>query len=117
MSVAWCRVLIGALLFAQMANAAQVCIAPALSPAMAFAQTEQDSNCAKRINPNSCLQQSTATDQSFSHAELPVVGMPNVVVLTLPRALVATTSYVIAAALPHRSTDPPSSIRFCSFQL
>ena len=117
LSVALGRVLIGAMLFAQMANAAQACIAPALSPAMAFAQADHDSSCAKRVNPNSCLQQSTATDQSFSQAEVPVLGMPNVVVLTLPRELVATTSYVVATALPHRSTDPPLSIRFCSFQL
>ena len=117
LSVALCRVLIGAMLFAQLVNAGQACVVPVLSPAMAFAQADHDSNCAKRVNPNSCLQQSTATDQSFSQAELPVLGMPNVVVLTLPREFIATTSYVVATTLPHRSADPPLSIRFCSFQL
>ena len=117
LSVALGRVLIGAMLFAQLVNAGQACVMPALSPVMAFANADHDSDCAKRVNPNSCLQQSTATDQSFGHAELPVLGMPDVVVLTLPRELVATTSYVVATAVPHRSTDPPLSIRFCSFQL
>lgn len=115
-SIALGRVLVGVMLFAQLANAGQACVVPGLSPAMAFAQ-DHDGDCARRVNPNSCLQQATATDQSFSHTELPVLGMPNVVVLTLPRALVATTSYIVATAIPHRSTDPPTSIRFCSFQL
>jgi len=117
LSVALGRVLIGAMLFAQLVNAGQACVMPALSPAMAFANADQHGDCAQRVNPNSCLQQSTATDQSFSQAEFPVLGMPDVVVLTLPRELVATTSYVVATAVPHRSTDPPLSIRFCSFQL
>ncbi|MBI3530223.1 MAG: hypothetical protein HY067_19930 [Betaproteobacteria bacterium] len=117
LSVALGRVLIGAMLFAQLVNAGQACIMPPLSPVMAFANADHHSHCAKRVNPNSCLQQSTATDQSFSQAELPVSGMPDVVVLTLPRELVATTSYIVATAVPHRSTDPPLSIRYCSFQL
>ena len=117
LSVTLSRVLIGAMLFAQAVNAAQACVMPELSPAMAFAQSQHDIDCDNRVNPNSCLQQTTATDQSFSQAEVPVLGMPNVVVLTLPRELVATTSYVVATALPHRSTDPPLSFRFCSFQL
>lgn len=116
LSVALCRVLIGAMLFAQSVNAGQACVVPALSPAMAFAQVH-DSDCANRVNPNSCLQQATATDQSFTQGELPALGMPNVVVLTLPRELVATTSYIVATTVPPRSTDPPRSIRFCSFQL
>jgi hypothetical protein len=117
LSVALGRVLIGAMLFAQLVNAGQACIMPALSPVMAFANADHHSDCAKRVNPNSCLQQSIATDQSFSHAELPVLGMSNVAVLTLPPALVATPSCVVATMVPHRSTDPPGSIRFCSFQL
>src|ERR1700704_6362806 len=88
LSVALGRVLVGAMLFAQLVNAGQACVMPALSPVMAFANADHDSDCAKRVNPNSCLQQSTATDQSFGHAELPVLGMPNVVFLVVPRALV-----------------------------
>ena len=116
-SVALGRVLIGAMLFAQLVNAGQACVVPVLSPAMAFAQADHDSNCAERVNPNSCLQQATATDQSFSQADLPALGMPNVAVITLPRELVVATSYVVATAVPHRSADPPLAIRFCSFQL
>ena len=117
LSVALGRVLVGAMLFAQLVNAGEACVMPALSPVMAFADADHHSDCAKRVNPNSCLQQSIATDQSFGQAELPVLGMPNVVVLTLPRELVAQTSYIVATAVPHRSTDPPPSIRFCSFQI
>jgi len=111
------RFLIGAMLFGQLVNATQACTMPSLSPIMAFANADHPNDCAKRVNPNSCLQQSTATDQSFGHAELAALGMPNVVVLTLPRELVATTPLVLATSVPHRSTDPPPSIRFCSFQL
>lgn len=117
LSVALGRILIGTMLFAQLVNSAEACVMPELSPAMAFANADHHGDCAKRVNPNSCLQQSTATDQSFSHAELPSLGMPSVVVLTLPRALIATTLYVVATSVPHRSTDPPPAIRFCSFQI
>ena len=117
LSVALGRILVGVMLFAQLVNAGQACVMPALSPVMAFANADHHSDCAKRVNPNSCLQQSTATDQSVGQAELPVLGMPNVVVLNVPRALVAMPPYVVATVVPHRSTDPPSSIRFCSFQI
>lgn len=117
MSVAFSRVLIGAMLFAQLVNAAEACVMPALSPVMAFAMADHDGDCAKRVNPNSCLQQSTASDQSVGYPEVPVLGMPNPVVLTVPRTPVATTSYFVATTIPHRSTDPPPCIRFCSFQI
>jgi hypothetical protein len=117
LSIALGRVLVGVMLFAQLVNAAQACVMAELSPVMAFGNTDHHSDCAKRVNPNSCLQQATATDQSFSHTELPVLGMPSVAGLTLPRAFIATTSYIVATAVPHRSTDPPPAIRFCSFQI
>ena len=115
--VALCRVLIGVMLFSQVINAATACIAPALSPAMAFAHVGDNSHCSKAINGNSCLQQYTATDQSPSHAEIPVLATPDVAVLTLPREAPATVVQGVSATVPHRATDPPPSIRFCSFQL
>ena len=115
-SVAFARILLGVMLLAQLVNAGQACVMPP-SPVMAFAYADHDSDCAKRVNPNSCLQQSIATDQSFGPAELPVLGMPDVAVLTLPLEVVATASCLITSLVPHRSTDPPSSIRFCSFQI
>lgn len=117
LSIALGRLLIGAMLFAQLVNSAQACVMPELSPVVAFASTAHHGDCVNRVNPNSCLQQATATDQSPSHAELAVLGMPDVVVFTRPRATVTMTSFVVAIAIPHRSTDPPPSIRFCSFQL
>ena len=115
--VALCRVLVGVMLFAQVINAAHACVAPALSPAMAFAHAGDDGPCSKTINANSCLQQYTATDQNLSHAEVPALAAPDVAVLTLPRESPATVVQGVAAAVPHRATDPPPSIRFCSFQL
>jgi hypothetical protein len=117
LSVALARVLVGTMLFAQLVNVVEACVMAELSPVMAFANADHHSDCAKRVNPNSCLQQATATDQNFGHAEFPALGMPNVVVLTLPRELVAMTPLVFATTVAHRSTDPPPSIRFCSFQL
>lgn len=116
MSVAFARVLLGVMLLTQFINAGQACLMPP-SPVMAFAIADHDGDCAKRVNPNSCLQQSIATDQSFGHVELPVFGTPQIAILIVPREVVVTVSYVIAKAVPHRSTDPPPSIRFCSFQI
>ena len=115
--VALCRVLLGVMLFAQVIYAAHACVTPALSPAMAFAHAGDDGPCSKTINGNSCLQQYTATDQSPSHAEVPALATPDVAVLTLPREAPATVSQAVSATVPHRATDPPPSIRFCSFQI
>ena len=117
MSIALCRILVGALLFAQVVNAAHACVAPALTPSMAFAQAADDGHCGKTINANSCLQQCTATDQSASHAEVPVLATPHVAILIVPRAAPVTVAQAVSAGTPHRSSDPPPSIRFCSFQL
>ena len=116
LGVAIGRILVAALLFAQFVNAGQACTMP-VNPVMAFSSMDHDSDCAKRVNPNSCLQQSIATDQTTGHAELPVLGMPDVAVLIVPLQIVATTAYTVTTSVPHRSTDPPSSIRFCSFQI
>lgn len=117
LSVVLGRVLVGVMLFGHLVNAGQACVMSALSPVMAFANADHPIDCAKRVNPNSCLQQATANDQSVGHAEVPVLGMPNVAVLTLSRISVSATSFVVATVVPHRSTDPPPSIRFCSFQI
>ena len=117
LGVALCRVLLGVMLFAQVINASHACVAPALSPAMAFAQSGDDGHCSNTINANSCLQQYTATDQSAGHAEVPVLASPDVAVLILPREAPVTVSQAVSAAVPHRATDPPPSIRFCSFQI
>src|SRR5215210_3290753 len=111
------RLLVGAMLFSQLANAGQACIQPVLSPVMAFFSADHAPDCAKRVNPNSCLQQSTATDQSIGDAGPTVLGMPNVVVLIIPREAAATSFLEFVEAILHRSADPPCSIRFCSFQL
>lgn len=115
--VVLCRVLLGVMLFGQVINGSHACVAPALSPAMAFAQSGDDGHCSNTINANSCLQQYTATDQSPSHADDSVLATADVAVLILPREVPATVSQAVSAAVPHRATDPPPSIRFCSFQI
>ena len=117
MSIALCRILLGVMLFAHVINAANACVAPALSPAMAFANTEDNGHCNKAINGNSCLQQYTANDQSPSHTEIPPLATCDAAVLTLPRETPAIVVLSISTTVPHRTNDPPSSIRFCSFQL
>ena len=61
--------------------------------------------------------QATATDQSSGQVEIAVLGMPDVVIQTLPREFEHSPSFVIAATALPCSTDPPASIRFRSFQL
>jgi hypothetical protein len=115
--VVLCRMLLGVMLFAQVINAANACVAPALSPAMAFANTGDNGHCNKAINGNSCLQQYTATDQSSNHPEVPALAASDIAVLTLPREAPATVVPRISTAVPHRATDPPPSVRFCSLQI
>jgi len=112
-----CRALIGVMLLGQAINAAYACTLPQLSPAMAFAHAGDTDHCSQQRNANSCLLQYIASDQSASHAEIPVFGMPTVPVLIVPAAATATVSRPAAATLAHHATDPPPSIRFCSFQL
>jgi len=106
------------MLFAQGVVFAQACIGVAHSPAMAFAQAGHDGDCGKTANRNACLQQCTASDQNTSQIQITIPAMP-----TTPVRIVATTAPDPGGVLPDavivavRAPDPPSSIRFCSFQL
>jgi hypothetical protein len=105
------------MLFAQAVGVAQACIEAAPSPVMAFAQTDHDGNCGEMVNRNACLQHCTAGDQSSAQAQVEVAAMPAIAALTVPVAP-DRVAYSVAAwvGLAH-FLDPPSSIRFCSFQL
>ena len=108
------RLLAAALLFAQALTVAQACVEPDARPAMAF----EELDCHRPANPNNCLQQCTAGDQSSSYAQVVVAGMPGLAVLTVPvvRDHGTRPTTVPVDFLAH-SPDPPPSIRFCSFQI
>ena len=114
---AMCRFLTAGMLFAQAIGFAQACVEVAPSPSMAFAQSDHDGDCGKAVNQNACLQQCTAGDQNSAQFQVAIAAMPAIAVLTVP---VGTDRGACPAAtlvyLAH-SPDPPSSIRFCSFQL
>lgn len=104
------------LLFAQSLFAALPCQMPAQNPAMAFTDMA-GMDCAEKANPNACLQQCMADDQSTVQVQIAIAAVPAPAALTLPAVLdsgVAIPGIVIVVS---RSPDPPPSIRFCSFQL
>lgn len=107
-------VAIAAMLFAHAVSAAQACTAASDTPQMAF----NDMDCAEMASQNVCLQQYLAGDQNSGTAQIPVAALPDLVVLMVP------SSPAEHRMAPSRSgecrqgsSDPPSSIRFCSFQL
>jgi hypothetical protein len=108
---------LAAMLFAQAIGVAQACSVAAHSPTMAFAQTQHEGNCSKTVNQNACLQQCTAGDQSSAHAEVAVAPTPALAVLIVEVAPPRVACPALASTSLFHSTDPPSSIRFCSFQL
>ena len=105
------------MLFAQAIGFAQACIEAAPSPLMAFSQPDHDGKCAKMVNRNACLQHCTAGDQSSTQVQVQVAAMPAIAALTVPvapdRVAYSAPAWVGVANF----LDPPSSIRFCSFQL
>ncbi len=112
-----CRSVLAALLFAQATGIAQACIEATQSPAMAFAETHEQGDCGKSINKNACLLQYTAGDQSSAQVEIAVAPMPVIAPLSVPVAPERVAYPAVIAASRAHCTGPPSSIRFCSFQL
>jgi|tagenome__1003787_1003787.scaffolds.fasta_scaffold20619643_1 hypothetical protein len=117
-AITLCRLLLGIIMFAQVVDAVQACIAPGMSPVMAFVQHTHNDHCNKRPNPNSCLQQSTASDQTFDHTETPVFAASSVAILTLPwDSDCAIVGAILPVAPSPSAADPPTAIRFCTLQL
>lgn len=116
------RLLVGALLFAQGLAIAQTCMEEA-RPAMAFQGSAfegsafEESDCHRPANPNDCLQQCTAGDQSSAYVQVVVADLPGLAVLTIPVASDHDIRPAPAILFLAHSPDPPSSIRFCSFQI
>jgi hypothetical protein len=112
-----CRLVLAAMLFAQATGVAQACSVVAHSPTMAFAPTQHEGDCGKTVNQNACLQQCTAGDQSSAQVQVAVAPMPALPVLVVDVAPLRVACPAIASTSLFHSTDPPRSIRFCSFQL
>lgn len=107
-------VAIAALLFAQAASAAQGCTAAADTPEMAFS----DMDCADMPSQNVCLQQYLSGHQNSGTAQIPVAEVPDLIVLTIPAS--PPDRLVLRhgdAPCLSGTSDPPPSIRFCSFRL
>lgn len=109
------RLLAAAMLFAQALTVAQACVEADARPAMAF----EESDCHRPANPNNCLQQCTAGDQSSAYVQVAIAGMPAMAVLSVPAASDPGTrpTMVVAVDFLAHPPDPPPSIRFCSFQI
>lgn len=105
------------LLFAQAIGAVHACAGAADSPAMAFAESHHEGGCTGTVNPNACLQQCTADEQSAAQVQVAIAEMPALAVLTVPATPDSRMRLSDAVIILARSPDPPASIRFCSFQL
>jgi hypothetical protein len=108
------RLLLCAALFAQVAVAANACLAFSSAPAQSAAGAAS-THCQQsdEVSPNLCFYQRTV--QSDQNTVQPVFAAPAVAVLTVPDAeqyLLPWISPVIAGYAGH---DPPIPIRFCSF--
>src|SRR4051812_22138328 len=117
LGTALCRFVLAVMVFAQVANASQSCVAPGMSPVMAFSQDQHDDHCHKGVNPNSCLQQANASDQSLDHAQTPVFAASSVAILVLLWDTDCAVAGAVLTAASSPTTDPPPLIRFCSLQL
>jgi hypothetical protein len=119
--VAW--LVAGALVFAQAVAVAQACAAPDASPAMAFAETGAEHDCDGAAadpvpNPNACLENCNSGDQATGQTLTTVGACPPpaaMLLVALPAPVTPTAAEVRTSAL--HPSDPPPSLRFCSYQL
>lgn len=109
----------GLLLFAQAIAIVEACVAAEAQPAMAFSETVQHAGCEgdSTVNPNACLQHCTSGSQSTVQFPVGLIERPSLVVLSVPVTPYADPVRPQSGTCNQPSTDPPRSIRFCSFQL
>ncbi|MEO8004972.1 MAG: hypothetical protein ABI771_08710 [Betaproteobacteria bacterium] len=110
------RVIVLMLLFAQSLSAAQPCQMSEQKPAMAFGDMA-GMDCAEKGNPNACLLQCIGTDQNTNHVPVGIADVRRITVLTVTIADSRDVPPAIPVVRPAHSTDPPPTIRFCSFQI
>jgi hypothetical protein len=109
-----CRTVVGAMLFAQTSIVVSACVLPEARPTMAF---ENDHHYHKPVNPNQCLHQCTAVDQTAQHAEVAVPVASLTGVLALPHFDVRGVARRLRDTLIEADAGPPPPIRFCSLLL
>lgn len=102
-----------AMLFSQGLAVVQACTELDARPAMAFEQAD----CHAPQNPNHCLQQCTASDQSSAFVQIALAAAPADAILRLPAREERPLSACAHATDLLAAADPPPSILFCSFQL
>jgi phospholipase/lecithinase/hemolysin len=107
------RVLIALAAFVQFMGVVQACADLEFKVSMAF----QSQDCHKPSNPNHCLQQCTAADQSSAVVQIALPGAMEVSVLQLPNLPAAGRSRIYAENGIPKAHDPPPTLRFCTFLL
>jgi hypothetical protein len=107
------RVLIALAAFVQFMGVVQACADLEFKVSMAF----QSQDCHKPSNPNHCLQQCTAADQSSAVVQIALPSAMEVCVLQLPEPLSAGGSRMYAESDIPKAHDPPPILRFCSLLL
>lgn len=111
--------MVGLLLFTQAIAIVEACVAPESQPSMAFSEAKGHSGCEGEsgVNANACLQHCTSGSQSTVQFPVAMIERPTLAVLSVPVAPYADPVQPQSATCNQPSTDPPPSIRFCSFQL
>ena len=117
------RLMLGLVLFAQGVLAANACDILGGNVSQAFAVAAADEHAAPcheepASNANACLDHCTQGDRVNVAQVTPVFVAPSVVVLVLDvPAVTSLAPAYLAAARVNIESDPPASIRFCSFQI
>lgn len=99
--------------FVQFMGVAQACADLEFKASMVL----QSQDCHKPSNPNHCLQQCTAADQSSAVVQIALPGAMEVAVLQLPKLPPAGGSRIYAESDIPKAHDPPPILRFCSLLL
>lgn len=107
------RALIAVAAFVQFMGVVQACADLEFKASMAL----QSQDCHKPSNPNHCLQQCTAADQSSAVVQIALPGAMEVSVLQLPEPVPAGSSRIYAGNDIPKAHDPPPILRFCSLLL
>lgn len=106
---------VSAMLFAQYVDAAQACAESRDTPQMAFV----DTRCGEMSSQNVCLHQYVSDFQNSGATQVPVADFSRIVVLAIAAFPVERHLNNLHDYLLYRqsSSDPPPTIRFCSFQI
>ena len=113
------RLLVGALVFAQVCVAAIACAPLERSAAFAATVQERESACHEPSQPDAgaCLTHCSSADQSLGTPQIVVAAMPAVALLTVPPRIDADSMIWSVASPGFGSGGPPIPIRFQVFRI